>query len=41
MSCVVAHLNDNFDRDFPRFPRPDEGCVKMVSAQDGSVVGHL
>ena len=22
MSCVVAHLNDNFDRDFPRFPRP-------------------
>ena len=23
MSSVVAHLNDNFYRDFPRFPRPD------------------
>ena len=22
MSSVVSHLNDNFDRDFPRFPRP-------------------
>ena len=23
MSSVVAHLNDNFYHDFPRFPRPD------------------
>ena len=27
MSSVVAHLNDNFDRDFPRFPRPVEHLI--------------
>ena len=30
MSCVVAHLNDNFDRDFPRFPRPDYSRIYLL-----------
>ena len=29
MSSVVAHLNDNFYRDFPRFPRP--GNVSLLA----------
>ena len=30
MSSVVAHLNDNFDRDFPRFPRPVQEELEKV-----------